>query len=184
MKIILKKEQSVLKEIEINPNDFDQIIFGTDNVKEICFVRDINNSDEQKLQRLFDSINEINYKEATSIIVFYDKEHYFSYNFSVKNVYYRVLSYMRNRQLVSQENLSIRLLEDNQPMVDFINNIAVCDQNNCIYFNSNYCNKYKTKLNKYQNSKEYTVCEYCYLETWNTSVIGRQFLNNMSQLYK
>lgn len=184
MKIILKKAQSVVKEIEIDPNNFDEIIFGSDKVKEISFVKDIKNSDEQKLQKLYDSINEINFKEVDSIIVFYDKDHYFTYNFSIKDIYYRVLSYMRKRELVSQENLSIRLLEDNHPKVDFINNILVCDQNNCSYFNSNYCDKYKTKLEKYQGTKECFTCEHCYLEVWNTTIIGQQFLNNMSQLYK
>lgn len=180
MKLILKKDEDILLSTEIELDTFDNIIFGTERVKEVSFIKDIINSDQSKLEPLYNKLISIpNYMDCNNLIVFYDKDHYFHYNIPVKNIYYRVLSYMRERHLVMQENLSIRFEEDNQPKFDFLNNIAICDKRHCAYFKDNHCEKYNTKLEKYYN--DYVICKNCYLEMW--PALGKQFREHMETLY-
>ena len=94
MELILKHDETVLATIPLEYDMFDNIVFGTEKVKEIAFTKDINNSDEMKLEPLYNELMKVsNYKDCNTMIMFYDREHYFKFTVPLKDIYYRVLSY-------------------------------------------------------------------------------------------
>ncbi|MGF6375091.1 hypothetical protein M2140_000125 [Clostridiales Family XIII bacterium PM5-7] len=182
MVIILKSNQMTLAEIPLYHNSFDQITFGDDKVKEISIVHEIKNSDEKALEELYKKISAVDYHSVNEVIVYYDKDTYFSFNAQVKGVYYRVLSYLRARNMELNEYLTIRFAEDNKVCIGRDEDFVFCDQAKCNYYKNNYCKKYNAELDTANTYNKPMICESCYLEMWPE--IGRTFLGNMEAKYK
>ncbi len=185
MHLIMKKNNEILLSIPLDNFNFDQILFGSDKVKEISFIKTLKNSDELYFNQLKQKIESSDYLEATSTIIFYSENIYFSYNVPIKTILYRTQGYMRDREFEMQENLSIRFIEDNFFIIDKNNNFVFCDKEKCLHFKENYCSKYKVSLDKKINNN-FLICKQCFLET--TPSIKNNFYNefyhNMEKNYQ
>lgn len=155
MKVILKNKNNILKEIDLNSYKIDNIVFGTDLVKEILLERETtNNQNDQNLEKLRDEF--LLYKDdITEIIFYYNNTLFFSFHGQVKSVLCRIISYMQERKFIFLEKLSIRFIEDNLPIK---NDLLYCS-NDCPYLGNEFiCSKYKKYI------KNNIICKECFFE--------------------
>lgn len=182
MELIFKSGEKEIFCLNIEDSLYSDIILGTGKVKEISIVHNIQNSDEYTLDNIYEKIKDLKNYDINTVIVYYDKEHYFNFYFPLKDIYYRTLDYMREQNILFQENLSIRFEEDNEILLQDLNGHMICDEKHCKYFTKEKCNKYNKILKKYHYS--YEVCENCALEMWSTTKFGKLFINKLWEEYK
>ena len=142
MKLLFKQGEEIFHSLDLSNVIYSDIIYGTDKVKEISLVHYINNSDEITLNSIYEDIKFLKYKNIDSIIVYYDKEHYFNFRFPIKDIFYRTFDYMQKQKILFQENLSIRFEEDNEIFIDTLNGHMLCDTKHCKYYDNSFCKKY------------------------------------------
>lgn len=182
MQILFMQGIKEIFSLDISDNIYSNIIFGTGKVKEISLIHNIKNSDEYTLDQVYNQIKDLKNQKIDTVSIYYDKEHYFNFHFPLKDIYYRTLDYMREQEIIFQENLSIRFEEDNEIRLENLDGHILCDDKQCKYFSIEECKKYHKKLKKYHFS--YEVCENCALEMWSTTKFGKLFINKLWEGYK
>lgn len=159
MLLIFKYNNEILKTVPVLEGTFDQVVFGTNQVKEICINNTVNNSDEYKLEDIYNKIHTLDYSKITEIILYCSQDNFFAFHFPIKDVYYRNMAYMRSHQLETIESISIRFKEDNIYYYNPQTKEMKCNKDQCVYFKNNHCLKYDASL----LSSGY-VCKQCFLE--------------------
>lgn len=159
MLLIFKQNDKILKSIPVLEGTFDQVVFGTNQVKEICINNIVSNSNEYKLEGIYNKIHTLNYSNVTEIILYCSQDNFFTFHFPIKNVYYRNMAYMRSHQLETIESISIRFKEDNIYHYDPQTKVMKCNKEQCAYYKDSYCSKYDVII-----SASGFVCKQCFLE--------------------
>lgn len=168
--LVFKEQDDIIATIKIEPSSFHKIIFNHDTVKELAFSHFIENSDERTLEEIYNIIQTIDYRKATSVYIYHSGGNFYGFSIPVKKVLYRTISYVENQvDLRFQELLSIRFIEDNKIIIDKENNCTYCDTQYC-----NYCDTKNLKCTKYnlpiikEKENKFIVNRACFVEMSET----------------
>ena len=180
MNIIFKGfDNNILMNLDFSKIDIEDIIFGCDKVKEILITNKIKTFNDCVLNDIYQKLSLLDKTLIKETLIYYDKEHYLKYNFSIEAFYYRIQDYSKERQIELLEKLSIRFKEDNLLKFNKIDNLLECNFN-CKYLKLNFCSKYNKKLDF--NKTKFIVCKNCFLDMWPS--IGEEIYNTMNIFYE
>lgn len=161
--LTIKKDDLILLNVELTSYNIEDMIFGTDSIKELVFFRYIKNTDEATMEDLFHKIDIVEKGEIYTFIIYYSAELYFIFTGRLKKVFYNIQSYMERKELKTQERLAIRFEEDNEIKISPKRDYFVCDHI-CPYLQDGYCIKYKKRL--IPDRDAYVICQKCFIESF------------------
>lgn len=170
MNIIVKKNNLILLNLNLDHYDLSDIIYGTDTIKEIAFFRYIETEQDMLLEKFYEKLKFIEEeKEENDIFIielYYSDQLNFSFSGKIKKIFYNVQSYMERQHIKTQERIIIRFQEENEPILDLEDEFLICSQECPYYYETlNYCKKYKQEL--ISCNQKHLICKKCYIECSN-----------------
>ena len=179
--------QILLRTVKFDERECSDIVFGLNFPKEITFCKIVNSSNDieySSLNYLYNQLKDLEYKDIKIIELVFNQKQKFTFESTVKSIFYRTMLYSSQGQLEFKLYLTLRFEEEHPIIYNKEEQILKCDKN-CEQLNKKIhrCEFFHSDLNDINE-----ICTECFLQERDNQIkelvnYDRDIINALEDKY-